>query len=144
MEHFLDFTGEPAVEKTESNGGGTIEYKCPHCVRMLHIPSRFAGVKGICNHCQGKIQVPDVPIAKPAGAAPAVIDMNAAKKMFSMDPKEIEKWISETVHTRTRPLLHELTEDKELPEWLRLIKSEAPHSVGRSEIRSTEPRNRGR
>ena len=34
-----------------------IEYRCPHCERVLKIPDEYLGKSGKCNHCGGKIVV---------------------------------------------------------------------------------------
>lgn len=51
--------GEASPDGAGRGGGeSVVPMDCPHCLRALRIPARFAGQTGRCTHCGGRITVP--------------------------------------------------------------------------------------
>ncbi len=38
-----------------------VQFECPHCKRTLHVPVKYLGLTGICNHCGGRVTIPRRP-----------------------------------------------------------------------------------
>ncbi|HEY1600198.1 MAG TPA: DUF4339 domain-containing protein [Pirellulales bacterium] len=38
-----------------------IKFECVHCGHVLHVKDYLAGKRGVCPHCQGRIEIPNTP-----------------------------------------------------------------------------------
>ncbi len=57
-----------------------IKFDCKHCGQSLHVKDHLAGKRGICPHCQGKIEIPSVSEegGGDAGTATASVELRTA------------------------------------------------------------------
>lgn len=73
-----------------------IRFECGHCGHTLHVKDYLAGKRGVCPHCQGKIDIPSGPTYQgPDEGGPVAVELRTAfdeQPTREMRPEDVQNF----------------------------------------------------
>ena len=73
-----------------------IRFECGHCGHTLHVKDYLAGKRGVCPHCQGKIDIPSGPTYQgPDEGGPVAVELRTAfdeQPTREMRPEDVQSF----------------------------------------------------